>query len=397
MNRRGLRLGAAAAAVLLLLAGCSARAGDGSGGADRRTDPKTESTPTGDATEVPDGHGSTAKAVAAAPLRAGERFVDLRMPRPYTPSAPTGVGTDDYRCFLLDPKLTEKAFLTGVDVLPGNPDVVHHVILFQVRPDEVAEAEKIDASSPGQGWTCFGGSGVGAVGDSVDKAPWIGAWAPGGGGTVHRKGFGVPLEKGTRVVMQVHYNLLAGAEPDTSAARLRLAPGTAKLQALETVLLPAPVELPCRTGKTGPLCSRDKAMADVRARFGQAGQLGDVLHLLCGAGDIGPVQSCTRPATSPMTIRAAAGHMHLLGREISIKVNGKTVLDIPVWDFDDQKSRPVHPVKVEPGDDLTVTCRHDQSLRDKLPAFAGQPERYVVWGEGTTDEMCLGILLVTRP
>ncbi len=98
-----------------------------------------------------------------------------------------------------------------------------------------------------------------------------------------------------------------------------------------------------------------------------------------------------------MTIRAAAGHMHLLGREISIEVNGKTVLDIPVWDFDDQKSRPVHPVKVAPGDDLTVTCRHDQSLRDQLPAFAGQPERYVVWGEGTTDEMCLGILLVTRP
>ena len=46
---------------------------------------------------------------------------------------------------------------------------------------------------------------------------------------------------------------------------------------------------------------------------------------------------------------------------------------------------------------LTVTCRHDQSLRDQLPAFEGQEDRYVVWGEGTTDEMCLGILLVTRP
>jgi hypothetical protein len=46
---------------------------------------------------------------------------------------------------------------------------------------------------------------------------------------------------------------------------------------------------------------------------------------------------------------------------------------------------------------LTVTCRHDQSLRDQLPALQGVPERYVVWGEGTTDEMCLGIVLVTRP
>jgi hypothetical protein len=31
-----------------------------------------------------------------------------------------------------------------------------------------------------------------------------------------------------------------------------------------------------------------------------------------------------------------------------------------------------------------------------LPAFKGQQERYVVWGEGTTDEMCLGIVMVTR-
>ena len=46
---------------------------------------------------------------------------------------------------------------------------------------------------------------------------------------------------------------------------------------------------------------------------------------------------------------------------------------------------------------LTVTCRHDQGLRDLLPAFAGQKERYVLWGEGTTDEMCLGIVLLTRP
>ena len=30
----------------------------------------------------------------------------LEMPAAYTPSAPTGVGTDDYRCFLLDPHLT---------------------------------------------------------------------------------------------------------------------------------------------------------------------------------------------------------------------------------------------------------------------------------------------------
>ena len=397
MFRRGSRLAAAAAAAALLLAGCSGTADDDAG---QTSDHAGHDRATG-SSEAPaghEGHGTEAEPVAQKPLRAGETFADLRMPEPYTPSAPTGVGTDDYRCFLLDPKLAEDAFLTGLDVLPGNPAVVHHVIMFLVPPEEVANARATDAATPGEGWTCFGGSGLGGPGESLDSAPWIGAWAPGGGGTVHHKGFGIPLAAGTQVIMQVHYNLLAGAEPDTSAARLRLAPGTARMKSLETVLLPAPVELPCRPGTTGRLCNRDEAVKDVKARFGEGpGSQGDLLHLLCGANPVGPVQTCARPATRAMTIRAAAGHMHLLGRSISIAVNGRKVLDIPVWDFDDQKSRPVKPVKVKPGDTLTVTCRHDQSLRDRLPAFEGQRERYVVWGEGTTDEMCLGILLVTRP
>ena len=93
--------------------------------------------------------------------------------------------------------------------------------------------------------------------------------------------------------------------------------------------------------------------------------------------------------------------MHLLGRAITIDVNkgtekAKRVLDITNWDFDNQATKALpKPVKLVPGDTLTVTCTHDQSLRDRLPAFKGQPERYVAWGEGTTDEMCLGIVLAT--
>jgi hypothetical protein len=45
-------------------------------------------------------------------------------------------------------------------------------------------------------------------------------------------------------------------------------------------------------------------------------------------------------------------------------------------------------VQAEAGDVLRVTCRHDTALRRG-------PPRYVLWGEGTTDEMCLGIVQVT--
>ena len=44
---------------------------------------------------------------------------------------------------------------------------------------------------------------------------------------------------------------------------------------------------------------------------------------------------------------------------------------------------------------MRVTCQHQQWLRDLLPAFETQREdRYVIWAEGTTDEMCLGMLSV---
>ena len=68
-----------------------------------------------------------------------------------------------------------------------------------------------------------------------------------------------------------------------------------------------------------------------------------------------------------------------------------------MWDFDNQGSKPIKPARLEPGDTIKVTCHHSQELRDRLPSFEGQPDKYVVWGEGTTDEMCLGLLLVTRP
>src|SRR2546430_3022791 len=69
------------------------------------------------------GHGWSAP--PAAPLRPGERFVNVTMPQPYTPAAPNG-GTDEYRCFLVDPGLTGPAFLTGSQFLPQNADIVHH-------------------------------------------------------------------------------------------------------------------------------------------------------------------------------------------------------------------------------------------------------------------------------
>ena len=73
------------------------------------------------------------------------------------------------------------------------------------------------------------------------------------------------------------------------------------------------------------------------------------------------------------------------------------LLDIPRWDFHWQNAYTLtKPVRAEPGDVVRVTCRHD--VRKRVRGEHGIPKapRYVLWGEGTTDEMCLGILQVTR-
>ena len=383
------------AAAALVLAACSA-------GPDDPPGPGAGSEPSASHSTGQDGT-ATPEAVA---LRPGERFLELAMPSPYAPSAPSG-GTDDYRCFLLDPGTDEDAFVTGVDVVPGNRDVVHHVILFRVPPAQVAAAERTDRRTPGQGWTCFGGSEVGGAVGGLDDAPWIGAWAPGGGERLLDPDIGIPLEAGSRIVMQVHYNLLAGSDPDVSSARLRLADGTEDVSPLRTVLLPAPVELPCRTGEAGPLCDRKAAVDDVAARFGE-GRPADGLR---PAARLRRLRRC-RPRSDP-ELRAGRGPTH--------HGAGGRRAHAPARPVDPDRGeprrggrphparhpgvglrRPGHPVLDEPvrlrrGDRLQVTCTHDQGLRDLLPALEGQPERYVVWGEGTTDEMCLGIVMATAP
>jgi hypothetical protein len=366
------------------------------------------------------GEGPTTPAASsAAPSTASEPsaaaggideagIVTVGLAEPYIPTSES-TATDDYRCFLLDTGVPEDRFITGVRFVPDNAEVVHHAILYRVRPQQIQAAQQRDADTPGQGWSCFGGPDLPSAGGnavrSLDSAPWLAAWAPGGREARYPEGTGVFLEKGSSVILQVHYNLLAGQGPDSTSVQLRTVPGDSDLKPLETMLLPAPVELPCLPDESGPLCDRDAAVEDTIERFGGE-SLRTIwgLQLICD-GDLvepraGATQSCTHSVEEPVTVYASAGHMHLLGREISIVANAgkpgeKTLLDIDMWDFDNQGARPLaEPFDLAAGDTLTVTCTHDAKLRSQLPALEGTDPRYITWGEGTTDEMCLGILTV---
>jgi len=344
-------------------------------------------------------------------VRTGETLLDLKMQTAYTPSAPKGV-TDDYHCFLLDPMQARNGFVTSARIDPGQPKIVHHVILFRVPASQVTEAKRLDAGDSGPGWSCFGGTGLPAgdgagIADSLNNANWIAAWAPGWGGNRLPEGTGVPLPAGSQIVMQVHYNLLNGRAPDRSRAVLTVAPASSGLTPLQTVLLPGPVELACAKGERGRLCSRNEALFDLTRKYGTGAAFVPAgLLILCRGSAANPVASavstCDRRITEPTTIYVAAGHMHLLGASIKLELNpgtpeAKILLDIPRWDFHWQNAYTLAtPVKAEPGDVVRVTCRHDVTKRTHGGHGVPKTPRYVLWGEGTTDEMCLGILQVTR-
>lgn len=388
------RVTAGAALLAIVLLGASCASDPESGGAGSAAEPSVSH---------PVGHASHPDIPPAAPLRAGERFVNLSLPEPYRPAAPNG-GTDEYRCFLVDPRLTERAFLTGSQFLPQNADLVHHAIVFRLEPSEVEAARELDTTTPGAGWRCFGNAGIG-------DAAWVAHWAPGANETLLDANLGYDMPAGSQLVLQVHYNLLAtGNRPDQtdqSGIRLRLADGRTSVAPLVTELLPAPVELPCAPDESGPLCDRRTAIRDVVQRFGQAAaeqidQL--VAHCTRGRDPVpSDTQHCDHPVTRAGTVHALAGHMHLLGRAIKVELNpgtptARTLLDIPAYDFDAQAIRPLPaPVTVAPGDTYRVTCTHDVTLRQRLPQLRSLPARYVVWGEGTSDEMCLGLVIVSRP
>jgi Copper type II ascorbate-dependent monooxygenase, C-terminal domain len=340
----------------------------------------------------------------------------------YRPHAAVG-GLDDYHCFVLEPHLSQDMYVTSAAIKPQQGGIVHHVILFEAAGENAREARQLDAQSGGNGWTCFGGPGLtethpdasAASSDRLGAPQWISAWVPGHTTNDTPNGTGVLLHAGSAVVMQVHYNLIHRPKVDRSSAVLRLVPAAgSRLTPLETMLIPAPVELPCPRGVTSELCSRSVAVSEEARKYGySAALIPSGLLYLCHktladypsapATVASLATSCDRSVNRPITVYGVAGHMHLRGVDIRVELNpgspsARTLLHIPHWDFHWQDAYYLsQPVDAQAGDTIRVTCRFNNSA-SRQPVVNGKrlKPRYVLWGEGTTDEMCLGLLQVAN-
>jgi hypothetical protein len=344
------------------------------------------------------------KATAAPTLKK----YSVTMAKAHLPSAPNK-GTDDYRCFLLDPKVNEDSIIRSIEFIPQRKNYVHHAIIFRVTEADIPEAIAKDKS--GIGWPCFGGTSLGGMMSSFVSSPWISSWAPGGRKDVAPAGYGTPFKKGERMVLQVHYNLLAATdgkiETDQSTINMEAVPAKgSKIKQLQLELFAAPVELACPPGVTGPLCDRRQSILDLASRTDLlSAQQANALNFICGQNPNRPTPSLTSRCDKVMgkyfSIVAAGPHMHLLGTSLKMTLNpgradAKTILDVPYYNFDDQSSTYLKtPIAVNPGDTIRVECTFDPTLRQKIPQLRSLEPRYVTWGEGSSDEMCLGVLAGT--
>jgi len=255
---------------------------------------------------------------------------------------------DDFRCFVLDPNLSIDQFLTGFQVNPGEPRVVHHVVITGLVTEEHQNTvEALDAADPGPGYDCLGGVGV-------EDGLLLAVWAPGTGPTRYPAGTGLRMLYGRKVVMQIHYNLQAGALPDRTTVDLALTPAVDN-EAVMTGLGDFDFEL---------------SPGDADATGSESFPLNDL--------------------EIPVYVHAVWPHMHLAGKTLRVELergaDSTCMLDVPRWDFNWQLYYQYQePLRVEPGDVLSIACSWDMSDRDEVTRF----------GEGTGDEMCLAALYVS--
>jgi hypothetical protein len=349
---------------------------------------------------------SSSSAQAGAARIDGQKVttINLTMPHPYKPVFTNG-STDDYHCILLNPHVTKNSYIVASQFHPGSGPAtveVHHAILFLVPPDEVATAESINPGN--KGWSCFGESPL--VGNSLaglGEFPWLSAWAPGAGVDNEPLTTGTPLPAGSMVIMQVHFNGLVGDKPDQPWLQLKTVPAAAHLRPESQTIDIAPPDYGCPTGVTGPLCSRSAALAYLGQRFGESAVTFDnLIETVCGRDPVDPPTSDTTQCTWPVyqsgyVVRLAA-HMHLTGVSERITLNPgtssqKTLLNVPDFNFHYQRGYDLtHWFKVVPGDKIEVSCTYNPETREELPQLRKLPPRYVVWGDGSSDEMCLGLI-----
>jgi hypothetical protein len=293
--------------------------------------------------------------------------------------------SDQFRCFVLDPGLTEDTYVTGMQVVAGNPSVVHHALIFL---DPNLESEGMAAV--GDSYECFGSPGF-------DDTSLVGAWAPGGVRMTMPPDTATTIPAGSRIVVQVHYHP-AGRDdnaPDATTIQLWTTPTAPHWESTLRLIGNFEPGDDIGTLLPGP---DDAGGPEFRIPAGMAG------HTETMVVDL--------PSYIPKSRLWAVGtHMHYVGTDMKISIDrrdapegepdSECLIQTPHWDFNWQRGyaydAPLDEVPfIQRGDRLELRCTYDNSMDNPFVARALEDAGLdapvdVTLGESTLDEMCLGV------
>ncbi|MEI8147509.1 MAG: hypothetical protein WCG62_00350 [Actinomycetes bacterium] len=335
--------------------------------------------------------------------------------------------TDEYRCTWIDPHfatnqmMTKAEFLADTSKSQGNKKELHHAIAYIVSPSVVAQVKALDPTGT-KGWTCFS-SPLGATSmGGLAALPWLYGWSPGHGADVAEAGYGTSIPAGSLIVLQIHYNALVGKRAVTSQLNVWTEDSSTSsrvpLTSRQYVAAPdMPCVAPYDNVKKYPLCKHDASLAELAKRFGpDARSFTQLLEWVCNRTGLPTTATSPNAASAtctwgfnenvPVTIHKIWPHMHMLGKTFSVvlchqdstcaNANAQTLLVVPSYNFDNQFGYTLaDPVTMTKGDFVKVTCTYSPALRKLNPQTKKLPPRYITWGDGSSDEMCLGTLIVS--
>lgn len=314
----------------------------------------------------------------ASPEALTGNTVDLLPPAAYT----TRAAADELICLVIDPGLTEDLWVDGIEVIPENRGIAHHTLVM-LDPSAAS-----DALVNEDGWyDCERSLGL------TDPA-LLATWVPGSGPTYAPEGTGMRIPAGSRIVMQMHYHPAGVAgEVDRPTLRVRELASAARYELHNTLIGNAPNEaaglLP------GP---NDDGVVEFRIPANVAGHTEEMY--------------ATFDYEFPnLPIPTVGAHMHLIGTSMEVWIERATpdagepeqecLLSASRYEYDwqqlyryegDLTDMPM----VSGGDSLRIRCTYDNTLdhegtRRALEDAGLDAPVDVYLGEGTLDEMCIGM------
>lgn len=299
--------------------------------------------------------------------------VTMRLGEPYVTDPAI---TDNYRCFLLPGGFEADTYVTAIDVRPDQRELVHHVQIHVIPAAGVAAAEANDAASDGPGYDCFGGT-------AISGSRNVYSWRPGAEAVRFPPGDAAVILGGSRIVLQIHYNvhdLEEGVTPPADQSGI-------------VFWTLAPDELPER------LVRRTAIFGGVNLPAGEPNVVGEGRWT---ASQFSVVNGHVLEGE----IIGQTPHMHSRGTRLSVTMQredepDRCLIDVPNWDFEWQMDYLYPPEHFEPfraNDVFALRCEWDNSA-DNQPFVRGvqQAPRDVTWGEGTLDEMCMSYFWMRYP